>query len=52
MGVFERVGFDVIPAQGMSVLDWGGGPGDRLNLMRYLMIEMAAKLYYRMAGYL
>ena len=52
MGVFERVGFDVIPAQGMPVLDLGGGPGDRLNLMRYLMIEMAAKLYYRMAGYL
>ena len=52
VGVFERVGFDVIPAQGIPVLDWGGSPGDRLNLMRHVMIEMAAKLYYRLAGYL
>ncbi len=52
MGAFQRVGFEVIPSYGMPVLDWGGGPDARLLLMHEVTLELAARLYYKLAGYL
>ncbi len=51
MAVFERAGFDVVPTPLVGTLDLGGSPGDRLSLLRRLTIELAARLYYRAAGY-
>jgi uncharacterized SAM-binding protein YcdF (DUF218 family) len=50
--VFERAGFEVVPAPWSEVSDFGGGPGERLDLARQLMKELLARLYYRAAGYL
>jgi uncharacterized SAM-binding protein YcdF (DUF218 family) len=52
MLLFERAGFEVIPSYGAPVLEWGGTPEARLGVMRQVMIETAARLYYRLAGYL
>jgi uncharacterized SAM-binding protein YcdF (DUF218 family) len=49
---FERQGFVVVPPPGSGVLDLGGGPEDRLNLMRQLAMETVARVYYRLAGFL
>jgi uncharacterized SAM-binding protein YcdF (DUF218 family) len=52
MALFERAGFDVIPSYGTPVLQWGGTPEARLGVMKRVVIEAAASLYYRLAGYL
>jgi uncharacterized SAM-binding protein YcdF (DUF218 family) len=52
MRSFERVGFVVLPEPSAGALDLGGGPEDRLNLLRQLAIESVARLYYRLAGFL
>jgi uncharacterized SAM-binding protein YcdF (DUF218 family) len=52
MLLFERAGFDVIPSYGVPVLEWGGTPEARLGVMRQVVIEAVARLYYRLAGYL
>ena len=52
MGTFQKVGFEVTPSYGEPVLDLGGGPGARLGLMRQVILEVAARGYYRLAGYL
>jgi uncharacterized SAM-binding protein YcdF (DUF218 family) len=52
MLLFERAGFDVIPSYGAPVLEWGGTPEARLGVMRQVVIETVARLYYRLAGYL
>jgi len=52
MALFERAGFDVIPSYGAPVLQWGGTPEARLGVMKRVVIEAAASLYYRLAGYL
>lgn len=49
---FERQGFVVVPPPGSGVLSLGGGPEDRLSLARQMGIEMVARLYYRLAGFL
>jgi uncharacterized SAM-binding protein YcdF (DUF218 family) len=49
---FERVGFVVLVEPSAVALDLGGGPGDRMNLMREIAIESVARLYYRLAGFL
>lgn len=51
MAVFERVGFEAVPAP------WGEGvpidatPEDRLTLLRSIAMEALARLYYRLMGY-
>jgi uncharacterized SAM-binding protein YcdF (DUF218 family) len=52
MALFERAGFDVIPSYGAPVLEWGGSPEARLGVMKRVVIEAAARFYYRLAGYL
>jgi hypothetical protein len=49
--VFQHAGFDVIPPPGSDTLDLGGGPEDRLGLLRQLAMETVARVYYRAAGY-
>ena len=49
--VFERQGFAVVPVPGAGRLDLGGGPEDRLGAMRLVLIELLARTYYRLAGY-
>jgi uncharacterized SAM-binding protein YcdF (DUF218 family) len=51
MAVFQHAGFDVIPPPGSDTLDLGGGPEDRLGLLRQLAMETVARVYYRAAGY-
>lgn len=50
--VFERVGFEVVAAPWTAVLDLGGPPESRLALLRDLSMELVARVYYRVAGYL
>ena len=52
MRSFERVGFTVIADPSVGALDLGGGPEDRLNLLRQIVIESIARVYYRVAGFL
>ena len=52
MALFERAGFDVIPSYGTPVLEWGGTPEARLGVMKRVVTEAVARLYYRLAGYL
>jgi hypothetical protein len=52
MHSFERVGFTVIADPSVGALDLGGGPGDRLSLLRHIAIESIARVYYRVAGFL
>lgn len=52
MRVFERAGFDVVPSPWSEVLDLGGPPEGRLGLLRELAMELVARLYYRIAGYM
>lgn len=49
--VFEREGFRVLPAPDDS-LSMSSGAGERLGLAQALARELAAWLYYRLAGYL
>ena len=51
MVVFERVGFQVVPAPWSQVLDFTEGPEDRIGLAHDMMRELIARLYYRAAGY-
>jgi uncharacterized SAM-binding protein YcdF (DUF218 family) len=51
MRSFERVGFVVVPEPSAGALDLGGGPEDRLNLLRQIAIELVARMYYRLAGF-
>lgn len=50
--VFERAGFTVLaaPADGLGII--GPDPEARLRLMRDVLEEWLARLYYRAAGYL
>jgi len=50
--VFQRVGFDVVPTPWSEVLDLGGFPEDRLGLLRQVAMELVARVYYRVAGYI
>jgi len=52
MAVFERAGFDVVPAPWSDAWSLGGRPEDRLDSLRAIAVELVARLYYRAAGYL
>lgn len=51
MRTFERVGFLVVAEPSVGTLDLGGGPEDRINLLRQIAIESIARVYYRLAGF-
>lgn len=51
MRTFERVGFLVMVEPSAGTLDLGGGPEDRINLLRQIAIESIARVYYRLAGF-
>jgi uncharacterized SAM-binding protein YcdF (DUF218 family) len=50
--LFTRVGFEVLPATTEETSGVAQGPEGRLRLMRALLGEVVARLYYRAAGYL
>jgi len=50
--LFERTGFEVLPVSVDDVTNDVHGPEQRLRLMRWVLQEFAARLYYRLAGYL
>lgn len=52
MAVFERVGFEVVPAPWSSVWNLHASPETRLALLRSVTMELAAHLYYRAMGYI
>lgn len=51
-GVFEREGFQVLPAPADNSLSVGSAAGERLTMTRALARELAGYLYYRLLGYL
>ena len=51
-GAFERRGFEVAPAPAADVPSLDTGPEERLTVMRRVLIEALALVYYRAAGYL
>jgi uncharacterized SAM-binding protein YcdF (DUF218 family) len=51
-GVFERAGFDVLAAPVDDIPLDASGPEGRLLLTRWILEEWAARVYYRVAGYL
>ncbi|MBI3454449.1 MAG: YdcF family protein [Candidatus Rokubacteria bacterium] len=50
-GLFERAGLAVLPAPD-EARGWSGTPEGRLKIMRLVLQEALAGLYYRVAGYL
>jgi uncharacterized SAM-binding protein YcdF (DUF218 family) len=50
--VFTRAGFEVLPAPTDDVQSIGDAPEVRLQLVRRILIELCALVYYRLAGYL
>lgn len=50
--LFERAGFEVLPAEADDFSKAAIEPEERLRLMRRIAQELVARLYYRMAGYL
>jgi uncharacterized SAM-binding protein YcdF (DUF218 family) len=50
--LFERVGFEVLPAPTDIFSPPSRSPAHRLQLTRQTLQEMLARLYYRAAGYL
>lgn len=50
--LFERAGFEVLPAPVDEISDTAEAPESRLKLMRRVAEELLARLYYRLAGYL
>ena len=49
---FERVGHRVIPVPALSEIDTAPAPEPRFNVLRATLEELAARVYYRIAGYL
>jgi uncharacterized SAM-binding protein YcdF (DUF218 family) len=50
--VFEREGFQVLPAPADNSLSFGSAGAQRLAVTRDLLRELAGQVYYRMAGHL
>lgn len=51
MAVFERVGFEAVPAPWSESGTIDATPEDRLTLLRSIAMEALARLYYRLMGY-
>ena len=50
--LFERAGFEVLPATAEDGSRTDKSPGGRLKFMRQVLQEVLARLYYQAAGYL
>ena len=50
--LFENEGFQVYPAPANDYSTQPEGPGGRIALMKRILEEQAARIYYRLAGYL
>ncbi len=50
--LFENAGFEVFPASADDYSIDPGGPWGRIRLMKRIMEEQMARIYYRAAGYL
>lgn len=50
--LFERAGFEVLPAPADDFSSAAVAPEERLRLVRRIAQEFVARLYYRIAGYL
>jgi uncharacterized SAM-binding protein YcdF (DUF218 family) len=50
--LFRQAGFEVLPATTEEASSVSSGPEGRLKLMRSVLGEIVARLYYRLAGYL
>jgi uncharacterized SAM-binding protein YcdF (DUF218 family) len=50
--LFIQAGFEVLPATTEEESSVASGPEGRLKLMRVVLMEVVARLYYRLAGYL
>ncbi len=50
--LFERAGFDVLPASVDTISGRARSPEGRLELMRWVLGEAVARAYYRLAGYI
>jgi uncharacterized SAM-binding protein YcdF (DUF218 family) len=50
--VFEKAGFTALPVPAVDVARSGGSPEDRFELVRRVLMEAVALVYYRVAGYL
>jgi len=51
-GLFEAAGFEVLPASADSISGKARSPEGRLQLLRWVLGETVARVYYRLAGYL
>jgi uncharacterized SAM-binding protein YcdF (DUF218 family) len=51
-GAFERQGFEVLPAPAADAPALAANPEERLDVMRRVVMEALALVYYRAAGYL
>ncbi len=51
-GLFERAGFAVLAAPADDFSNAADKPDERLRLMRRILEELLAQIYYRVAGYL
>ena len=48
--LFARAGLDVVPVPANDLSEASGKPEDRLTLLRVVVQELSARLYYRLAG--
>jgi uncharacterized SAM-binding protein YcdF (DUF218 family) len=51
LAVFSRVGFEAVPAPWGEPMPLDGEPEERLTLLRFLLMEAVARVYYRLMGY-
>ena len=51
-GLFERAGFEVLAAPADDFSSTADAPEERLRLMRRILGEILARIYYQIAGYL
>jgi uncharacterized SAM-binding protein YcdF (DUF218 family) len=51
-GLFERAGFEVLAAPADDLSSTADAPEERLRLMRRILGEILARIYYQVAGYL
>lgn len=51
VGVFEEVGFVALAAPAAEISDTDEKPEERLQLVRHILKEVLARVYYRAAGY-
>jgi len=51
IAVFQRVGFEAVPAPWSGTVPTDAAPEERITLLRSLVMEAIARVYYRIMGY-